>query len=168
MDFKLLSGQLDLFPYQKLFFTTFRYKELVPVFKLQNTSSIKLEKLGKEESILLLTGIASPKQMMQDLQTYTKRIELFAFGDHHDFTRKDMEELEKRFDRMDGINKIIVTTEKDAARLINHPYLSEKLKPFMYALPIEVCFLQNQEVEFNDYILGYIRKNKRNKIDSRK
>ena len=41
-------------------------------------------------------------------------------------------------------------TEKDATRLINHPALDKELKPFIYALPIEIEILQNQQDKFKD------------------
>lgn len=168
MDYRVISKQLDLFPYQKLFFTSLRYKALVPVFNIPGTQPRNLDGLEKDEKILLLTGIASPKQMIQDLNNFTPLIEPFTFGDHHDFTRKDMDELRERFNRIEERKKIIVTTEKDAARLIHHPHLSESLKPFIYSLPIEAYFLQGQEDNFNEHILGYVKRNKRNNILSQK
>lgn len=168
MDYRVISKQLNLYPYQKLFFTSFKYKELVPVFNIEGVASRSLINLGKDEHILLLTGIASPKQMIQDMEDYTSHIEPYTFGDHHNFTKTEMEELKKRFDKMKSEKKIIVTTEKDAARLIDHPHLDESLKKYIYALPVEACFLQNQEDSFNEHIMGYVNKNKRNNILSQK
>ena len=56
----------------------------------------------------------------------------------------------------------MVTTEKDASRLIGHPQLSEELKPYIYVLPIEVEFLHKGELVFNPKIIEYVRKNSRN------
>ncbi len=54
-----------------------------------------------------------------------------------------------------------VTTEKDAARLTQFSNLDEKIQKNIYTLPIEVRFLQNQEEAFNQNIIEYVRKNKR-------
>ena len=58
---------------------------------------------------------------------------------------------------------MIVTTEKDAVRLKSNPHLNENIKPYIYVLPIEVTFLQNQEDSFNQNIIEYVRKNPRNR-----
>ena len=41
---------------------------------------------------------------------------------------------------MEGDHKYIVTTEKDAVRLINNPYFPHELKKYIYYQPIEVQF----------------------------
>ena len=57
---------------------------------------------------------------------------------------------------------MIITTEKDASRLMNHPLLDEQLKPYIFVLPIEVSFLQEKEESFKFNISDYVRKNQRN------
>jgi tetraacyldisaccharide 4'-kinase len=57
---------------------------------------------------------------------------------------------------------MIITTEKDAVRMVSHPMLPETIKPYIYVLPIEIVFLQDQQEMFNKYILDYVRKNSRN------
>ena len=42
------------------------------------------------------------------------------------------------------------------------PHLSEELKPYIYALPVEVSFLNNETIKFNQKITEYVRKNSRN------
>ena len=63
--------------------------------------------------LLLLTGIASPKQILIDLQPYTDNIKSMSFPDHHQFTQKDIEDINKTFAEMPS-PKIILTTEKTA------------------------------------------------------
>lgn len=167
MDFRVLSKQIDLLSYQNLYFSTLKYKDMVPVFQETGLESRALDSLGKDEHIFLLTGIASPKQMQQDLETYTDHIETLTFGDHHNFTKANIKLLKKRFDNIQAAKKIIITTEKDAARLIDLPWMDEDLKKNIYYLPIEVEFLQNQQETFNQTIIGYVRKNKRNGILSK-
>ena len=65
--------------------------------------------------------------------------------------------------RLEGRNRLVITTEKDAARLKAHPALDEALKPYIYVLPIEIEFLQNQQHIFNQNIIGYVRANSRNR-----
>ena len=55
----------------------------------------------------------------------------------------------------------VAPTEKDAARLTQFSNLDEKIQKNIYTLPIEVRFLQNEEEAFNQNIIEYVRKNKR-------
>ena len=75
---------------------------------------------------------------------------------------KDLLLIEKQFNQLKGDNRLIITTEKDATRLKNHPNLNETLKPYIYVLPIEIEFLQNQQYIFNQNIIGYVRAHSRN------
>ena len=50
---------------------------------------------------MLLTGIASPKQMLSDLQEYTDApITHLSFGDHHQFKPKDIRRINDTFSGM--------------------------------------------------------------------
>ena len=165
MDYRILSKQMELYPYQKLFFSTLVYGELTPLgHNDKEAPTRQLSSLGKDEKVLLLTGIASPKQLLQDLEQYTPNIETITFPDHHAFTAKDMSNIKRRFEQMGEGKKLIITTEKDATRLINHPHLDETLKTSIYTLPIEIKFLQDQQETFNKNIIGYVKANSRNSI----
>ena len=60
--------------------------------------------------------------------------------------------------------KMIVTTEKDNARLFGLEGLSEEVRHHIYQLPVRIKFMLGQEEEFNEKIIGYVRKNSRNSI----
>ena len=63
--------------------------------------------------------------------------------------------------------RMIVTTEKDAARLIDLDGLSEDAKDNIYALPIQIEFMLEQQEQFDEFILSYIYKNSKNSILSK-
>ena len=159
MDLRVLSKQMALYPYQQLYFTTLAYSKLHPLFTPGDT--VSLEDIEKETHILLVTGIASPAKLIQDLSPYNKHIDSLAFSDHHDFTAKDMELIKKRFMKLLEGKRMIITTEKDSVRLATHPLIDEALRPYIYVLPIEVSFLQDQQELFNSNITDYVRKNSR-------
>lgn len=160
MEFRVLKRALNLYPYQELYFTTLRYNALKALFSDEHLS---LNALPKNVNIMLLTGIASPEQMMVDLQTVSKRITPLTFGDHHLFTAEDVEQINSTFAAMHK-PKVIITTEKDATRLENLDGLSEETKSNIYALPIRIQFMLGGEEEFNNKIISYVRKNSRNSI----
>lgn len=162
IDYRIISKQMDLYPYQKLYFSTLTYGELTPLD--HEESPRPLNSLEKDEKVLLLTGIASPEQLKQDLENYTSNIDSVSFPDHHAFTAKDLLLVKQRFEQMEGNKKLIITTEKDATRLIGHPQLDEELKKSIYVLPVEIKILQNQQENFNENIIKYVRANSRNSI----
>ena len=160
MEYRVLVKAMDLFPYQELFFTTLRYGNLKPIFcgEQRNINTIR-----RNENILLLTGIASPKQMIVDLKAYTENIKTLAYSDHHNFTDSDIQQINDTFAKMPS-PKLIVTTEKDEARLLGISGLSDEVRHNIYTLPIRMKFLLDKEETFNDKIIDYVRKNSRNSI----
>lgn len=159
MEFRVIQKALNLYPYQKLFFSTFRYGCMKQLF---GTNERTLNSLTTNEAVLLLTGIASPEQMRIDLEHYTRRILPLPFGDHHYFSTKDAEQINNTFRRMEGERKLIITTEKDACRLRHIQGLDETVRENLYVLPVEVEIMRNQGETFNEKILGYVLKNSGN------
>lgn len=160
MDFRVITKAMSLYPYQQLYFTCIEYKELIPIYCGENR---KLSSISPDENIMLLTGIASPKQMIVDLEPYTKNITPMTFDDHHAFTSKDIDRINETFAQMPS-PKMIITTEKDSTRLFGQEGLSDEVRHNIYTLPIKVKFMQEQEETFNENIIGYVRKNSRNSI----
>ena len=161
MEFRVLTKAMNLYPYQSLYFTTIEYESLTPLFAKEK-STIEKEAL-EDKHVMLITGIASPKQIIIDLKPHVKEMTTLAFSDHHQFKSKDIMKINETFNAIKG-EKIIVTTEKDATRLEQFDGLSEEVKQNLYVLPIKVKFMINQEEEFNDKIIDYVRKNSRNSI----
>lgn len=166
IDYNIIAKRLDLYPYQQLFFSSLRYGNLKPLFN-GALPERPLASIGPEDEVLLLTGIASPLTIREKLEAHTQHIDLLSFEDHHDFSASDMQLIKERFEKLKGERKLIITTEKDATRLMHHPELDDQLKRYIYTLPIEVEILQNQQDNFNQHIIGYVRKNTRNSILSK-
>ena len=159
MEFRVLTKAMNLYPFQKLYFTCINYDTPVGVF---HEKPLPIEKL-KEQHVLLLTGIASPQQMEHDLTAMAADITNLSFGDHHQFKQRDTNRINETFASMPE-PKVIITTEKDAVRLRETEGLDEKVKDSIYALPIKVSFMLDQEENFNEKIISYVRKNSRNSI----
>lgn len=160
MSFRVLSRAMDLFPYQQLFFTCLDYEDLTPLF---GTEKRKLNSISSNEHVMLLTGIASPEQMLKDLAPYAKHIEHLRFPDHHNFNSEDVQRINSTFASLPQ-PCIIITTEKDASRIIGLQGLSQDVKDALYALPISVRIMLDKEEKFNDIIIEYVKKNSRSSI----
>jgi tetraacyldisaccharide 4'-kinase len=177
MDYRVITKAMDLFPYQQLYFTMLTYEPLRPVFPREaalpsptGTSSSKttvplqFSQLPQDIHILLLTGIASPRQMQADMKENTGNDPVtLSFPDHHFFRKKDIARINTTFAAIPS-PRIIITTEKDAVRLTTAEGLADEVRRSLYVLPIRVKFMLDQEESFNENIIGYVRKNSRNSI----
>ena len=154
MDYRVIQQALYLKPYQHLFFSSFRYGRLRRLFS--NIPGPE-EELTSDTYVLLLTGIASPEQMMMDLKCTTRHITPMFFSDHHRFKRNDVKRIEEAFTAMQGSKRLIITTEKDASRLVLFEDLTPIVRRHIYVLPIEVEILRDEAEDFNRIIQDYVR-----------
>ena len=138
ISYRIASKDLDLMKFQKLFFSRYDYGSLRPVFIDDSPYSVSLSSLSVRDSVMLLTGIANPRYIVRYFRQYPFRVKVDHYPDHHDFTKRDIMDIEKKFNAMPGERKIIVTTEKDAVRLMHNPYFPKELKPFTFYLPVNV------------------------------
>ena len=169
MEFRVITKAMSLYPYQQLFFSTHEFETLRPVFPTAPNAEITqtLSESLADKNVLLLTGIASPEQMLIDLKNYAKEVTPLAFSDHHDFKKKDVDRINEAFNALPS-PKLIVTTEKDETRLKQVEGLSDEVKSRLYVLPIKIQILLDQENTFNQSIINYVRKNSRNSILAQK
>ena len=177
VDYRVLTKAMNLFPYQELFFSCLAYDDLRTLFGAKKRP---LESILNHH-ILLLTGIASPRQMELDLTPYvtgrpldiatrpmepvkpSSLITPLSFPDHHAFKPKDIRRINQAFENLPE-PKLVITTEKDAARLESVEGLSDELRQSLYVLPLKIKFMLGQEEKFNEKIISYVRKNSRNSL----
>ena len=161
MEYRVLTKLMNLYPYQDLFFTALSYGNLKA---LNSNDERTLESLTPDEHILLITGIASPEQLQEDLHKYCQNILPLHFSDHHAFNKKDIKRINKEFESIGDKKKIIITTEKDATRIREANGLSQQVLDNLYVIPVSVKFMLDKEEVFNQKIISYVRKNSRNSI----
>ena len=137
---------------QKVFFSYLEYAPLQPL-----NEKAKAVSAENANSILAFCGIANSKPFVEALEKHYKTVDFLQFADHHAYTENDIKSIIKRFENLEGEKKIIVTTEKDAARLTNSPYLCQFEHALLYDLPVTVRF--HEEEKFNEEILNYVRQN---------
>ena len=109
------------------------------------------------DTVLLFCGIARPKPLIDALKRRFKHVATLTFPDHHPYTYNDINRIIQRYRQLKGTEKIIVTTEKDVARLINSPYLCQFDAVPLFAAPVSIKI--DKEEKFNKEILDYVRKN---------
>lgn len=151
---RILSKHLKIKPYQHLFFTKLGYG---PITSL--SSKAEQITLQPDSHILCLTGIAQPGPYVEHLKTYTSHITELRYSDHHHFTKKDIQHIERTFQEIKHAEKYIFTTEKDAVRL-KTTELPKELKRQIYYIPVVPVFIQDEDLFLNE-ITEYVRKNQK-------
>ncbi len=142
---------------QKVYFSYIKYDSPTRFPSLEKT---KFEKLYS--TIILFTGVANPYPLKDHLRYRCRELITLDFPDHHNYTKRDILLIKKTWEEQFTKHKLIVTTEKDAMRLINSPYLRLlKNLPIVY-LSIQVKFHGQDGKNFNRQIIDYVRENQRN------
>lgn len=160
IDFRIRSRQMNLFPYQQLFFSTFRYKDMYCLSDKDKKMSIYGIKAG--DSVLLLSGVADNSQLAKVFGKTKANVKTLFYPDHHGYAREDLSRIEKEFNQLPSGNRYVVTTEKDTSKLVMFKDWVSRFGGNVYVLPVQVEFLLNNKEKFDKYILDYVGENKRN------
>jgi tetraacyldisaccharide 4'-kinase len=160
---RILVKEVNKRPYQNLYFTSLTYKEPVNVFDGFHPETDILSQEGSENrGIVLVTGIANPRQLSEYLVKKCSEIIHLPFGDHHSFTLKDIYKITEAWSSLKSPVKYVITTEKDAVRLREFTNIAEKIRSLTFYIPVGIDFLNDDRNEFDNMIIDYVRKNKRN------
>jgi tetraacyldisaccharide 4'-kinase len=143
--------------HQRVFFSYIKYGEL---FSMSNPTN-KIDTLNDlfRFRIISFAGIANALPMVNYLKEYANEVRHLPFSDHHEYSQKDLEDIERYYNSFEGGNKIIVTTEKDMVKLMDESINRISNRMNIFVLPIEVTF-KDKEEEFNTEILKYVRSNR--------
>ena len=135
---------------QKIFFTTIEYGTPYHIFNHGDEWH-----LTPRDEVLLVCGIANPKPLKEYLHEKAHTYYQQDYSDHHIFSIDDLNEIKEKFEEISAKDKLILTTEKDAVRLIK---FTEQLASLpMYVLPIRHYFLFEEGEQFNELVTDFIR-----------
>ena len=146
---KEIKNKLKLSTSQELYFTYIDYDDCI----YSENRKIKVDEIKSLDKVLV-AGIAKPEPFFDYLQK--ENDSCLAFPDHHNFTDKDILEIENV-----AQNNIIITTEKDYVRL-KGSLPSEQL----FYLPIKSSFISSPETSgenFDKNILNYVGTSTKNR-----
>jgi tetraacyldisaccharide 4'-kinase len=155
-DYQIQTEKMNLHPHQQLFFSSYQYKNLQPVFPETNPVEEETIDRLKNYAVLLITGLANPSGLIEYVKNYASDLQITVYPDHHNFTQKDIQAMMNFIKTTDSKNKRIITSEKDAVRLTNNPFIPDEMKPFIYYLPIKVVIRFDEEL-FTQKIENHVR-----------
>jgi len=146
--------QINPLPEQEIYFTAIEYGQC---YHILNKTRFEL---NSNTEVLLLTGIANPAALKKLLEKYSKTYYMAEYSDHHIFTIDDLKDIRARFEAIEAIEKIILTTEKDAVRL--DKFGTEMAELPVYVIPVRHQFLFGEGEKFNNRIESFIKNFERN------
>lgn len=147
-----IKNKIMPLPNQKVFFSGISY---APPVDLLTQSLVHLF----DKNVLLVCCIAKPQPLLQYVTEHAKQVHLLSYADHHYFRENDLVEIKTAYDNWQVANKILLTTEKDATRLLLHKETLISWNIQLVVLPIQISILLGQEQEFNEQILNYVEQN---------
>lgn len=144
-----IISEIDPKPEQKVFFTTIAYGTPYHLTKKD------FRYIDEHTEVLLVTGIANPRPLKHYLEERIQTYYMMHYNDHHIFSIDDWKDIRKRFEGIQAEKKLILTTEKDAMRLLKFRQEVDGM-PF-YVVPIEHKFLFHEEGVFLDEVVRFIQ-----------
>lgn len=135
---------------QTVFFSKIQYSEQI----VGKKNTITLSELTDYE-VLLLTGIANPKPLVEFLKGKNIHFTHLEYPDHHAFSTSEIAQIQQSFNDLDSNKKLILTTEKDYVRIF-------ALFADLYYLAIETNFVSHQR-DFDKMIFNYVEQSTRNR-----
>ncbi|NTS43458.1 tetraacyldisaccharide 4'-kinase [Flavisolibacter sp. BT320] len=143
-----IISEIDPVKGQEIYFTTIAYGTPYHI------TSRNMVSIGNETEVLLVTGIANPKPLKVFLEERIPTYFMMEYNDHHIFSIDDWRDIKKRFEAIDAEKKMILTTEKDAMRLLKFSAEIDGM-PF-YVIPIEHKFLFAEEQLFLKRVTAFV------------
>ncbi|HYK77441.1 MAG TPA: tetraacyldisaccharide 4'-kinase [Daejeonella sp.] len=146
--------QVAPYPHQQVFFSYLAYGNLQALDHQYPERS--LNSLLPDTEVILLTGIANAEPLLAEIRKYTSRIDHHHYPDHHQFSKKNIAKLVSAYQEA-GVNKLIITTQKDAQRL-KEPFIQELLSGLpVYYLPVKAEISPADVSRFNHLIKTYAK-----------
>ncbi len=146
---KKIIAEIKPKEHQQIFFSAIEYG--IPYHILHPEQEYHLH---KKLEVLLVTGIANIEPLKNYVLDNSYTYEKLSYSDHYVFSIDDLKEIRKRFSKMDKEYKIIITTEKDAVRLVKFREQLEDLP--LFVLPIQHRILFNGEEQLKKNVSDFI------------
>lgn len=147
----IILKKIDPLAHQQVYFSAIQYEPPRSFFTAE-----PLTLTGK--NVVLVCCIARPEPLIAQVEKLAGKVHVLSYPDHHYFLNRDLEEIKAAYDNWEIDDKIILTTEKDAARL--HLQLSKvaEWNITVAVLPITVTILFDKGPVLNASVQAYVEK----------
>lgn len=120
-------------PSQELFFTRMQVSQPCPIFAgVENT-------VEAGAKVIAMSGIGNNLAFQQGLASRYEVVETLAFDDHHAYRKSDLVEMKRLLAKYP--DAVIMTTEKDAVKLVNSNAIPDEVRSKLFYECISLRFL---------------------------
>lgn len=159
LDCRLVRNNLELYPYQTLYFAKSHNNKARPLF----TKEAQAVELPFGSPVVAMVTIANPVPFLEYVeQNYQLSAELI-FPDHHRLKYKDIEKLEAML-KAAPKSAVVVMTEKDAVKLFCARGLSKELRSRLYYVSVSMHLMDNGYDGFSSIVTKYVSENYKYKL----
>jgi tetraacyldisaccharide 4'-kinase len=147
-----IKQKINPAPHQQVFFTGLMYGLPYRFGNTEETISTA------DKNILFFAGIANTMPLQTYLTKNAKGHDIMGLTDHYKYTAANLPPIIQRYNQWGATEKILLTTQKDAVKLMQ-PELKEIVKDWpLYVLPIEISMDVEEKQQFAGLIETYIQK----------
>lgn len=142
-----IKEKLNLLPSQELFFSVIVYKKPIPIVENEHVFHT-----FRHHNVLLVTGIANPQPLIEELTRKQANVTHLKFLDHFEFPYEEVIHIITTFDKMPS-PKLVLCTEKDAVKIMRFKKYWKHLP--IFTIPVKTKIINNEE-RFLRIIKNYI------------
>lgn len=142
LERRLFHKVLIQFAYQRIYYTRFESFRPQPLYPAEASP----EPLTAEQKVIALSGIGNPKPFLDTLREQYKLVEAVTLEDHHVYRVGDMHRLTELLGRYP--DAVIVTTEKDAVKMMRPDRIPPEVRSKLYYRPINISFIEDSTADF--------------------
>jgi tetraacyldisaccharide 4'-kinase len=135
-----IKGKIKRYSKAPVFFTNMIYGKAYNWF----SNETAIDFLNNYDNLFLVCGIARPGYLIRHLKQQNAKLETRVFNDHHAFSTNEINAIMKHFKSLPGDNNLLLTTEKDAIRLMPFQKRFEENKIDLFCIPVETGFLKDE------------------------
>lgn len=135
--------------HQSIYFSAIDY---LPVYPAPGTQAV----WNSEHAVLLVCGIANPDPLISRIRKKCSAVYPLTYNDHHYFTEDDISDIIETYGNIPEANKVLLTTEKDATRLLLHQDALHAAGIPVFIQPIGIHFLFDDAEGFRQEVMAFI------------
>lgn len=141
IDRRIIHTVIVSAAFQRVYYT--RNKMFTPESVVPNME-IELPRRGSD--IIAMSGIANNTQFVREMQSRYNVVDTLNFNDHHRYVKGDLKRMEGMLNKHK--DALIITTEKDAVKLMRSRAISEELASRLLYIPISIDFIDGNLSDF--------------------
>ncbi|MFR9649373.1 MAG: tetraacyldisaccharide 4'-kinase [Rikenellaceae bacterium] len=151
LDRRIIHKVVVSVAYQHIYYT--RYKAFSPESVIPG---VEIPMPTRNTEVIAMSGIANNTQFVREIQNRYKVVDSLAFNDHHRYVKGDLKMMTSMLNRHP--NAVIITTEKDAVKLMRSRKIPATLASRLLYIPISIDFIDDNLNVFLEKLTADVKK----------